>query len=197
MKQEFIRLLRSTEREGIENLIAWLDNETDFFIAPASTKHHGAHEGGLLEHSMAVFRQLENLVDHVECKRLDNVSQATLIICGLLHDICKTNFYKNGTRNVKNPVIDSKQLHGWHEVQSYSIEDQLPLGHGEKSVMLLQRFIRPTVGEVMAINWHMAGFDARVKDYAGQQALSNAMKQYPLITALHAADLFASYFNEA
>ena len=56
MKDEFIYLLKNTKRENIDKLIEWLEKETDFFSAPASTKYHLNYEGGLLVHSLNVFR---------------------------------------------------------------------------------------------------------------------------------------------
>lgn len=180
MKQEFIDLLRSTGREGMENLIGYLDQETDFFTAPASTQYHGAYQGGLLEHSLAVYVNLKKVRTCFDLEFSDD----TAIVCSLLHDICKANFYKETTRNVKNPDTGK-----WEQVPYYAIEDQLPLGHGEKSAMIIQRFIRPTVGEIMAIRWHMGGFDDTGRSFAGSHALAAAMERYPLVTALHMADL--------
>ena len=99
MKEEFINLLRSTNREGIEEVIQFLE-KSDFYKAPASTRFHGSFEGGLLEHSMKVYEILKHKVKN---SVLDlNVSDDTLIIIALLHDICKVNFYKVDYRNAKN-----------------------------------------------------------------------------------------------
>ena len=97
MKEQFIELLKSTNREGIENLLAFLE-KTDFYAAPASTKYHGAYKGGLLEHSMKVY---EILKEKIKNEKLD-VKEDTIIISALLHDICKLNFYKVDYRNAKN-----------------------------------------------------------------------------------------------
>lgn len=184
MKQRFIDLLRSVDRPGIDSLVGYIENETDFFTAPASSQYHGAKEGGLVEHSLAVYEHLVRLTDQF----LAGYKPETLIISALLHDLCKANFYKVDYRNKKNE-------HGiWEKVPYYAIEDQLPLGHGEKSVMIIQRFIRPTVAEVMAIRWHMGSFGA--SDYATTQSLSNAFNMYPLTVALHMADLAACYFDK-
>ena len=126
-KARYIELLRSTGREGIESLIQYLEEETDFFTAPASTKWHGAVYGGLLHHSLEVYKLLENF-----SKPLKDVSKETLILCALLHDICKTNMYVVRKRNVK---VDGR----WQEEESFAIEDQFPFGHGEKSVYLCMR----------------------------------------------------------
>ena len=155
---KFISLLSSTKRKGIEELVSYLKSETDFFEAPASSNNHGNYKGGLLEHSLVVYDNLKTIltVFHVD------VNEDTLIIASLLHDLCKANFYKADTRNVKNE-------HGqWEKVPYFSIDDETPLGHGEKSALILQRYIPLTMEEVMVIRWHMAGFDDAAKHYAGR-----------------------------
>jgi len=142
LKNEFGGLLLSTKREGIENLLAWLDG-TDFYSAPASTSKHGAYEGGLLNHSMNVYKLLVNFNKNIKCEREDS-----LIIAGLLHDVCKTNMYIKGIKNVKTPGKRE-----WTEKEVYMIEDELPIGHGEKSVYLLMKHIDLTEEEAIAIRW--------------------------------------------
>lgn len=186
MKTKFIKLLDQTERSGIEELTHYLENETDFFIAPASTRFHGAFEAGLLAHSLAVY---DNLVKVVSLYGL-NIKADSLIICALLHDFCKANFYRRGFRNRKNPNTSI-----WEQVEVYEVHDQLPLGHGEKSVMIVQQYISLTAEEMLAIRWHMGGFDGAASSTGGR-SLSLAMNQYPLVAALHMADLAACYFDK-
>lgn len=192
MKQRFIGLLMATGRPGIDRLLGWLDNETDFFRAPASTQHHGAHEGGLLEHSLAVHDNLQkvNVAFNILEDHHSQNCQSVLATVALLHDICKANFYTVSSRNVKN-----EETGKWEKVPYYAIDDQIPLGHGEKSVILIQRFIRPTLEEIMAIRWHMGGWEDSARAWGGAAAQSTAMKKCRLITALHMADLAASYFD--
>ncbi|SDD88685.1 hydrolase [Sporomusa acidovorans] len=182
MNNKFNQLLVDTQRPGIDALLDYLQNETDFYTAPASTNYHGANEAGLLEHSLAVYDHLQKLVPLY----FDEWDESTLCIVSLLHDVCKMNFYKTATRNVKNT-----QTGIWEQVPYITIDDQLPLGHGEKSVIILQRFIPLSIEEIMSIRWHMAGFDDAARQYGGGQALSLAMRKYPLITVLHMADLAA------
>lgn len=187
MKNRFIDLLRITGRPRIDKLISYLEDETDFFVAPASTKYHGACEGGLLAHSLAVYEQLGKVMklNNLKCE------YESVIITALLHDVCKANFYEAATRNVKN-----EKTGFWEKVPCIIINDKLPLGHGEKSVIILQQYIDLTIDEIMAIRWHMAGFDDAGRQYGGGQALSTAMSQYPLICALHMADLAANYIDK-
>lgn len=186
-KERFEQLLLFTNRWGIDNLIKFL-NDSDFFTAPASTRFHGAYEGGLLEHSLEVYDQMQELCSiYTEPLRKSHISDASLIIAALLHDICKTNFYKAGTRNVKNN--DGV----WEQVPVYMIDDKMPLGHGEKSVIILQNYIKLSVDEIFAIRWHMGGFDDTAKSYVGGMQLSAALSNCPLLVLLHMADLAASH----
>lgn len=180
MKEEFLKLLKTINREGIEDLIKFIE-KSDFFKAPASTRFHGSHEGGLLEHSMKVYEILVHKVNN--CVAPIEVSSETLIIIALLHDICKTNFYKVDYRNAKNSFGE------WEKVPYYTVEDTIPYGHGEKSVMMITEYMKLTVEEKYCIRWHM-GFSEPKELYG---TLGEAFKKYPLALLLHEADLEASY----
>ena len=179
-KEYFINALRSTNRGGIDNLISYLEYETDFFTAPASTKYHLAYEGGLLEHSINVFEVLKE-----ECSDFVEISSESVILAALLHDVCKANYYKKDFRNVKVDGV-------WKQVECYTVDDQLPLGHGEKSVMILQNFINLTPEEVMAIRWHMGGFEPK-ENY---NYMNKAFSENMLAFLLHIADMKATYLLE-
>ena len=168
MKQEFINLLKSTNREGMENLIAFLE-KTDFFTAPASTKFHGAFEGGLLEHSMKVYEILKDKAENnvINAKFADD----TIKIVALLHDICKANFYKVDYRNAKN------ELGEWEKVPYYTIDDTIPYGHGEKSVMMLTEYIKLTSEEKYSIRWHMGFSGGRVMQDGEEESKNAQIKQ--------------------
>ena len=182
-RAEFLEIFQQkVSRPGSEKLLAWLDT-TDFFRAPASTRFHGACESGLVMHSLNVYHALRERYFE------EGDSEETFAICGLLHDLCKANFYKPGTRNVKNEVTGQ-----WEKIPSYSIEDAFPYGHGEKSVYLIERFMRLRTAEAVAIRWHMGGFDDSVR--GGSRAMGEAFYQYPLAVKLHLADLTATYLLE-
>jgi hypothetical protein len=172
MKEEYINLLKGINREGMDKLIEFLEN-SDFFIAPASTRYHGAWEGGLLAHSMKVYEILKTKTEDSDAVK----------IVALLHDICKTNFYKTDFRNVKNNGV-------WEQVPYYTVEDTIPYGHGEKSVMMISEFIKLTPEEKYAIRWHM-GFTEPKELYG---TLGQAYKKYPLALLTFEADLEATYF---
>ena len=151
-KEEFRAIFQEhVVRRGGDQLLEWLEN-TDFFTAPASTKFHCACEYGLVMHSLNVYKVLRK--KYFE----EGDSEESFALCGLLHDICKAQFYKISTRNVKNDETGQ-----WEKRPFYTVEDAFPYGHGEKSVYLIERFVRLKPAEAMAIRWHMGGFDDSVK----------------------------------
>ena len=181
MKENFLELLRNIDREGMDALINFLE-KSDFFVAPASTKFHGDYEGGLVEHSLKVYEILSKKMKNLDIDL--KISEDTLKIVALLHDICKVNFYKIEYRNAKNAA------RVWEKVPYYTVEDTIPYGHGEKSVMMLTEYIKLTPEEKYAIRWHM-GFSEPKEIYS---TLGQAIKKYPLILLLNEADLEATYF---
>lgn len=187
-KERFVSIYKEKiHRDGSEKLLEYLlSAQSDFFSAPASTRFHGSHAQGLVEHSLNVY---DCLCDYVERNRVKtmynmNFSEESLAIVALLHDICKVNCYKESTRNVKVDGV-------WTQVPYYEYEDHLPYGHGEKSVYIITGFMRLTREEAFAIRYHM-GFsgneDARSIEYS--------FENYPLSFALSVADMEATYFLE-
>lgn len=179
-KEVFIDLLKSTNREGVDNLINWLET-SDFFIAPASTKYHLSCEGGLLEHSLNVYFELFKIVSFEQLQFDFN----SLIIVALLHDICKVNYYQLSEKNVKK---DNK----WVKESCYLVNDEFPIGHGEKSIILIQRFIELTEEEIMAIRWHMGAFEPK----ENHSMISKVFSKYSLALMLHISDLKSTYIIE-
>lgn len=183
-KEEFTRIYNENiSRQGSQELLSWLST-TDFFTAPASTKYHCACEAGLVQHSISVYNTL--LEKHFD---KDNDNKESFAICALLHDLCKAQFYKVSTRNVKNEVTGA-----WEKQPFYMVEDSFPYGHGEKSVFLIERFMRLKTAEAMAIRWHMGGFDSSSR--GGDFSISVAFEKYPLAVKLHLADLESTYIRE-
>lgn len=183
-KEEFIKIYTNKiKRAGSKELLDWLQT-TDFFTAPASTKFHCACEEGLVQHSVSVYNTLRE--KHFE-EGVD--SEESFAICALLHDLCKAQFYKVSTRNIKNESTGQ-----WEKQPFYSVDDVFPYGHGEKSVFLIERFMRLRPAEAMAIRWHMGGFDASAK--GGEFAISLAYDKYPLAVKMHLADFESTYIRE-
>ena len=187
-KEKFLQIYKDKiKREGADKLLEFLE-KSDFFTAPASTRFHGAYEGGLLRHSLNVY---ECLVAYLGRERVKEqyklkASDETAAIVALLHDLCKVNFYTVSYRNSKN-----EQTGQWEKVPFYSINDTLPYGHGEKSVYMISGFMKLSREEAMAIRWHM-GFSG-LED---KNTIGAALEKYPLAFALSVADMEASYFIE-
>ncbi|MBE6879878.1 MAG: hydrolase [Ruminococcaceae bacterium] len=187
-KQRFIELFNTcVKREGADKIIDYLVNKSDFFTAPASTRFHGAFDGGLALHSLNVYDCLKDYLERQRVKEQYKLaySDESIVICSLLHDICKANVYVRGTRNVKN------DQGVWETVPTYFFEDKLPYGHGEKSVYMITGFMRLTREEAFAIRYHMG--------FSGNEDSNNvgkAFEMFPLAFALSTADMEATYFVE-
>lgn len=184
-KADFLSIARKNiSRDGLEPLLSYLES-TDFFYAPASSRFHLAEEGGLCAHSLNVYERLEKLMilEYGE----DGYNKESVAICALFHDVCKACYYKIDYRNVKENGV-------WVQKPYYTVDDILPYGHGEKSVYIINGFMRLTREEAIAINWHMGGFDKRVQ--GGDPAYQTAYAKYPFAVLLHMADLSAAYLDE-
>lgn len=186
--ERFAKLLMETKRPGIENLLEFI-RKSDFYTAPASTRFHGSYEGGLLEHSLNVLDCLaekkasDNAIWH---KELVNVQSESIVISALLHDLCKTYFYTTEIRNKKD------ESGAWVQVPFYTVNDLIPYGHGEKSVMMIEEYIKLLPAERYAIRWHMGSYEPKEL----WNTLGTAMEKYPLVLALHEADMEATYLLE-
>jgi len=187
-EERFVAIFKSKiHREGSEKLLDYLCSDNcDFFTAPASTRYHGAYPGGLLEHSLNVY---DCLCDYLARPRVREVygldfSEESIAIAALFHDLCKINFYKESTRNVKENGV-------WKSVPYYTIEDELPYGHGEKSVYIVSGFMRLTRDEAFAIRYHMG--------FSGTEDTNNvgrALEMFPLAYAVCCADMEAAFLME-
>lgn len=187
-KQRFLDIYKQyIHRNGSDKLLEFLlSQKSDFFDAPASARYHGSYDGGLVEHSLNVY---DCLKDYLARERVQETyglkySEESIAIVALLHDLCKINCYKKGTRNVKE--------HGqWIQVPTYEYNDTLPYGHGEKSVYMISGYMRLTREEAFAIRYHMG--------FSGSEDTRNvgaAFEMFPLAFALSTADMEATYFIE-
>jgi hypothetical protein len=187
MKNKFIELYKSLiVRENSEKLLNYLE-KSDFFIAPASTQYHGSYVGGLVEHSLNVHNCLFDYLLRENCKDKYkmNYTDETIAIVSLLHDVCKISCYKSSFKNVKtNEGI-------WEKVPTFVYDDELPYGHGEKSVYIINGFIQLTREEAFAIRYHM-GFSVE----GDKRNVGAAFEKYPLAFALSVADMEATYYLE-
>ncbi len=188
-RERFIEIYQhEIRREGAAQLLEFLTGTgSDFFTAPASTRFHNNFEGGLLQHSLNVYDCLRAYLDRPTAKELFHLSYSpeSVAIVSLLHDLCKVNVYKPGTRNVK----DEKGV--WRTVPTYEFNDRLPYGHGEKSVYIISGYMRLTREEAFAIRYHM-GFS----NEDDPRNVGTAFELFPLALALSIADTEATYFLE-
>jgi len=187
-KAEFIKIFKENiNRDGADKLLDYLLNVSDFFVAPASGRRHSAFEGGLCFHSLNVYNRFKRII---ECEYGENyaetITDESIAIIALLHDICKVNTY---TVDFRNQKVDGQ----WIQVPYFAYNNNLPYGHGEKSVYIISGFMRLTREEAMAINWHMGGYDPRNQSTSD---LCDAFSKFPLCVLFHAADLQATYLDE-
>jgi len=162
---------RGFTTSDVNQLIIKLD-ELNFFKAPASTKYHGAYPGGLAQHSINVATVLVNLTNIL---KLTWSRQISPVIVGLLHDLCKCDSY------IQKPD------------GSFSFNtDTLLHGHGEKSVIMIQRFMPLNEDEIACILYHMGAFT----DSSKWNEYTNAVHEYSNVLWTHTADMYASHIIE-
>ena len=189
--------MKKVQRDGVDKLMGYI-RQSDFYTAPASTRFHLSCAGGLLRHSLNVLDALRGLLVwnpgtsvweyQVAGHAVDAIPDESVIISALLHDICKTAFYSVSTRNVKN-----KQTGKWEEQPFYTVSDRMPLGHGDKSAMIIKEYMTLTQRELYSVWWHMGAMDTSTDT----RTFKTAVEKYPFILALHTADMMASSFMEA
>ena len=214
-KERFEELLsKASERPGFDGLMNYI-RKSDFYTAPASTKFHLSCEGSLLQHSLNVYDALigkllpgenDTFRYQVHGKDVATFKGETLAIVALLHDLCKTNFYETEMRNQK--TYDPEKVKAaaawqvkkdnagqfiWESVPTYVVNDKNPYGHGEKSVMMIEEFMKLTMEERYAIRWHMGMGDCT---YNEVQAFNKSCEKFPLVLLVHIADQEASHFME-
>lgn len=183
-KEMFMGYIRQIRREGIENLISWLD-KSDFFSAPASRQYHGSYAGGLLQHSLNVYHELLHLLTAFPNISAQVKDDDTPKIIALFHDLCKVNFYATEKRNRKNDAGV------WESYDAYKIDEKFKYGgHGAKSVFIIQNFMKLLPEEAVAIHCHMGAFDGNAQNVGG------AFEAYPIAWLLHVADGAATYLDE-
>lgn len=197
-QEDFLRVYNRSvnRREGAVAMLKWLENETDFFTAPASSKNHLAHPSGLAAHSLNVWRRLREIAIRDMTDRdapgphyLSEAEEETVAILGLLHDVCKAGVYHQETKRRKNTDTGK-----WEDYLGYTFRDPFPLGHGEKSLFLITRHMALTEEEALAIRWHMGAYDDAVK--GGSRSMTEAMNLTPWVWRLQEADMCAAWIDE-
>lgn len=182
-KEVFERIATSfIKRKGIDNLLFYLENDTDFYTAPCSTRYHLSVPGGLCRHSINVYNCL---MTQICANSANEISDETAAIVALFHDLCKVNYYELQPKWAKD---DNGQ---WYTKDAYVVNEKFPFGHGEKSVFIVQKFLDITDYEAQAINAHMGFSDER-----GVRLIGNIFAQNKLALLLHFADMTATYIKE-
>ena len=195
-KAEFIELLKSTGREGIDDLIDMLDEgKMHFFTAPASVNHHLNSDGGLLIHSLNTCKaglKLRDMIIEMKPELEPMLKRESVIITTLLHDICKADIYV--------PAIKKRKGEDgiWREVESYDVSYRnFPMGHGEKSAMLaLMSGLEIYDDELLAIRWHMAAWDLPMQSIELNKCINTARDEHPLCSLVNLADGMAANLLE-
>ena len=197
-KSRFIQLLQGTHRPGIERLIAWMETKCDFFDAPSSTVFHNNFPHGLLFHSLNVYDAAMAIDEHMfplGAFEERGYTHENIVIATLLHDLCKANNYKGVEKWLKDETKPAG--HQWTTYKGYEVDDQFPLGHGDKSLYIAQSCIRLERCEALAINHHMNFFRPTVElDPYVRYPFKRALETCPLVTVVAQADVFASTMME-
>ena len=186
-----IAKLEKVEREGMQDLVTFLEN-SDFFIAPASTKYHHNFPSGLARHSIGVYLKMLQLNDMLKW----GIDEESMLLVGLLHDLCKTCFYVIKQKYIKLdnngvPCNDGT----WKLCNYYDYSHIFPAGHGEKSVFMINQYIKLSTEEIMAINYHSLFADARSSDQMGKKMISQAIKENKLLGLVGIADMLNSQYE--
>lgn len=194
IKDEFVALLHSTEREDIDFVIEDIE-KLGFFQAPASTRFHLNYDGGLCEHSLNVCKVALRLREQMIEMKPDIESylpKDSVIIASLLHDVCKADIYKPCVKKQKN------NFGVWEDIPGYDVDySNFPLGHGEKSVIVILRCgFDLTDDEIMAIRWHMNAWDLPFQSPELKNSINTARDKCPLCALIQTADTLASNILE-
>ena len=194
IKDEIIRLLKSTKRENMDFVVAKLE-ELGFFEAPASTKFHLSEVGGLARHSFNVCEvalMLREQMIKINPLLSEHLPKESVIIVSLLHDTCKADVYKKAVKKRKN------QYGIWEEYDGYEVDySGFPLGHGEKSVIVVLRMgLALTDMEIMAMRWHMNAWNLPFQSPDIKGNFNAAKEICPLCSLLQAADNLAANILE-
>ena len=180
--------------DGIDNLFDYMSNRSDFFDAPASTRFHGNYDGALAIHELNVIALFLKKNQEYEL----GLTDTQCIIAAGGHDLCKCNFYGKTFKNTKvyyegAPKHDAGGDFDWKQAVGYTCEDKYPLGHGNKSLFILMKYIPVDATVAMLITWHMGQW-ANTGD--NSYGYNNACDWNPAVCAMHTADAEASTLFE-
>lgn len=185
-REQFDKAVGFIKRDGLDNLIHWLESETDFFTAPASSTFHGNFEEGLLQHSLNVLSFALNSFNFMIKRKPEyEYLRESVVVASLFHDVAKVNYYFKEQKWTKDAENKWKQYLGW------VVKDTFPLGHGEKSVYLVSRHILLTDSEALAIRWHHGAYEVGTTIPGQTQRSYEVAYSNPLVKLISTADLLA------
>jgi hypothetical protein len=190
-QEKFDKAITYINREGIQNLVTYLKEETDFFTAPSSTIYHCNYTSGLLEHSINVLEVALHNFNFLINRKPDLLYlKESVIICALFHDVCKTNQFVLSEKWIKD------KHNQWKSYKGYEVEDKFPLGHGEKSVYIISKFIRLTDAEALAVRFHQGSFEIGTTIPGLLKYSYGQAYEHPLVKLIHGADVMAGTFED-
>jgi hypothetical protein len=174
--------------EGIENLLEDFDvGKYDFYTSPASTRYHGSFYGGLLVHSYLTAYVAVSLAKWKLAGVYEELNKSDIFLAAAMHDLCKCNTYKKGFRYYKGDDTNNR----WVKLPEWNTEDKFPLGHGEKSVFILQKYVDISDDVACAIRFHMGKHEPGTNYfYPVGASYDLAMKKYPLVSLIQVADSY-------
>lgn len=183
--EKFKAIMEKVERKGIDRLSTWLIDESDYFTCPASPSHHNNYEGGLFDHCVNVTEFALSVNNYVVKRhQQEAISQKSIIIVCMFHDLCKVGTYEKGEKWGKD------ERNKWQKYPCYVYKGNVPLGHGEKSLYITGKFLELTDDEALAIRWHMGFIEPGVHfGYPAGMQFNDAMDVSNLTRLVQVADL--------
>lgn len=197
-KQRFVDCCQQyIHRDGLDKILAYLD-KSDFYEAPSSASFHLNVKGGLCKHSINVFETALKIREHIAQEAIESgespftevPSTESVAVAALFHDICKVKLY----HEVEKWKKDANGR--WMNYPGYELKDDFPLGHGEKSCLMLSWYMRLKPDEMLAIRWHMGPWGVNMNSFEDQRNYDTAHSLYPLVMIIHTADCLAASIME-
>lgn len=198
-KDKYVAYCRQyIKRDGIEELLNYLEKKTDFFNAPSSTKFHLNTPGGLCQHSINVFETAMKINETILrpkqeagiCLFAEPLKEESIAIAALFHDLCKCGLYHQIEKWKKD---DNNK---WVSYIGYEVKDEFPFGHGEKSCYIINYYLKLHKDELLAIRWHMGMYDVGENGSSGRYSFYSACEMTPLVVLLQMADMSSSHWFE-
>ncbi|HQI17036.1 MAG TPA: HD domain-containing protein [Bacillota bacterium] len=149
-RYKHIKSLVVDRKEQFDRLINFMEKETTWLSAPASTKFHLCKEGGLLEHSINVAETILKIKTAIA----PEITDESCVIVALLHDLGKVGMPGNPQYLINEPTAKQKQ-YGYPASIPYRFNYNLTyMSVPVRSIYLALQYISLTEEEVQAIVYH-------------------------------------------